>query len=179
MESLLKEIKYAIRLLLRSPGFTAVAALSLALAIGANTTIFTIINAVFLNPLPVRDIQQLVVVSGVDQNNSLLNLNLTPMSWLNLEDYRKQNDVFSGLSGFIPTGLTLTGFGDPQNIPGQLVSANYFDTLGVKAAMGRTFYPDEDQQPGGHPVIVLSHAVWTRVFNSDPGIINRVITLNN
>ena len=179
MENILKDIRYGIRLLFKSPGFTAVAVLSLALAIGANTTIFTLINAVFLNPLPIQEIQDVVIVSGIDQNNNVLNLNLTPMSWQNFEDYKKQNDVFSNLSGFIFTGLTLTGFGDPQNIPGQLVSANYFDTLAVKPAMGRTFLPDEDQAPGSHPVVVLSHAVWTRVFNSDPGIINRVITLNN
>jgi predicted permease len=179
MENLLKDIRYAIRLLFRSPGFTAVAVLSLALAIGANTTIFTIINAVFLHPLPVRDIEQVVVVSGLDQNNSLLNVNLTPISWLNLQDYQKQNDVFSGLSGFIPIGLTLTGFGDPQNVPAQLVSANYFDTLGVKPALGRTFFASENENPGSHPIVVLSHSVWTRVFNADPGIINRVITLNS
>ena len=102
-----------------------------------------------------------------------------PLSWQNFEDYRKQNDVFSGLSGFINTGVTLTGFGDPQNLPAQVVSANYFDVLGVKPAMGRTFASDEDRYSGAHPVVVLSHAIWTRVFNADPGIINRVITLKN
>jgi hypothetical protein len=139
MRDILKEIQYGIRLLLKSPGFTIVAVLSLALAIGANTTIFTIINAVFLTSLPVQDMSTLVSVSGVDRNNQVANLDLTPLSWQNFEDYQKQNDVFSGLAGFINTGLTLTGFGDPQNIPAQLVSANYFDVLGVKAAMGRTF----------------------------------------
>src|SRR5262244_3031155 len=78
--------------------------------IGVNTTIFTLINAVFLNPLPVRDIRSLVMISGLDQNNKILNLNLTPLSWRNFEDYQKQNDVFSRLAGFITTGLTLTGF---------------------------------------------------------------------
>jgi len=179
MKDILKEVRYALRLLTRSPGFTAVAVLSLALAIGANTTIFTIINGVFLTSLPVHDIENLVDVSGIDQNNRVLNLDLTPLSWLNFEDYKKQNDVFSGLAGFINTGVTLTGFGDAQNIPAQVVSANYFDVLGVKPVMGRTFRPDEDQGSGGHPVAVLSHAAWTGVFNADPGIINRVITLNN
>ncbi len=179
MENFLKDIRYGFRLLLKSPGFAIVAILSLALAIGANTTIFTIINAVFLNSLPVRNVDELVFVSGVDQNNNILNLNLTPLSWPNFEDYKKQNDVFSGLSGFIGTGLTLTGFGDPQNINGQLVSADYFDTFGVTPVMGRTFLPDEDQGAGNHPVVVLSHSVWSRVFNADPGIINRVITLNS
>ena len=179
MNDILKDIRYGIRLLAKSPGFTAVAVLSLALAIGANTTMFTIINAVFLTSLPVQNIQELVSVSGLDQNNKVVNLNLTPLSWQNFEDYKKQNDVFSGLAGFIGTGLTLTGFGDPQNIPGQLVSANYFDVLGVKPAMGRTFGPDEDQGAGGHPVVVHSPAAWTRVLNADPGNIHRVITLNN
>src|SRR5215467_15600872 len=106
MENILKDIRYGIRLLFKSPGFSAVAVLSLALAIGANTTIFTLINAVFLNPLPVEDLPHLVNVSGLDQNNNVPNQNLTPISWLNLEDYQKQNDVFSGLSGFIFAGLT-------------------------------------------------------------------------
>ena len=179
MENVLKDIRYGFRLLVKSPGFALVSVLSLGLAIGANTTIFTIINAVFLNSLPVRHIDELVFVSGVDQNNNVPNLNLTPLSWPNFDDYKKQNDVFSGLSGFINTGFTLTGFGDPQNVPGQLVSANYFDTLGVTALMGRTFLPDEDQGAGNHPVAVLSYSAWTRVFNADSGIINRVITLNS
>src|SRR5262245_44650824 len=99
MENFLKDIRYGIRLLYKSPGFTIVAAFSLALAIGANTTIFSIINAVFLNTLPVSEINELVVVSGVDQNNNVPNLNLTPLSWLNVTDYQKQNEVFSNLSG--------------------------------------------------------------------------------
>jgi len=179
VENVLKDIRYGFRLLVKSPGFALVSVLSLGLAIGANTTIFTIINAVFLNSLPVRHIDELVFVSGVDQNNNVPNLNFTPLSWPNFDDYKKQNDVFSGLSGFINTGFTLTGFGDPQNVPGQLVSANYFDTLGVTALMGRTFLPDEDQGAGNHPVAVLSYSAWTRVFNADSGIINRVITLNS
>jgi predicted permease len=179
MEHLLQDVRYGARLLLRSPGFTSVAVLSLALAIGANTTIFTIINAVFLSPLNVSRIEELVNVFGVDQDNNVPNLNLTPVSWPNFEDYRDQNDVFSGLAGVVFTGLTLTGYGDPQNVNGQLVSANYFDVLGVKAARGRTFLADEDRDAGGHPVVVLSHGLWTRVFHADPAIVNRVVTLNN
>jgi len=179
MNDILKEIRYAVRLIANNPGFSAVAVLSLALAIGANTTIFTIVNAVFLTALPVQDIETLVDVSGVDQNNKVVNLDLTPLSWQNFLDYKKQNDVFTGLAGFINTGLTLNGVGDPQNIPGQLVTANYFDVLGVRPAMGRGFRPEEDQGSGGHPVVVLSHSVWTRVFSADPGILNRTVTLNN
>src|SRR5262249_51202382 len=124
MENLISDIRYGFRLLLKSPGFAIVAALSLALSIGANTTIFTMINAVFLKPLPVPEIDRVVSVSGVDENNAVLNLNLTPISWLNFEDYRHQNDVFSGLAGQMFTGLTLTGTGDPQIINGVMVSAN-------------------------------------------------------
>ena len=179
MNDILKEIRYAVRLIANNPGFSAVAVLSLALAIGANTTIFTIVNAVFLTALPVQDIETLVDVSGLDQNNKVVNLDLTPISWQNFLDYKEQNDVFTGLAGFINTGLTLNGVGDPQNIPGQLVTANYFDVLGVRPAMGRGFRPEEDQGAGGHPVVVLSHSVWTRVFSADPGILNRTVTLNN
>src|SRR5215510_13229001 len=98
MDNILKDVRYGIRLLIKSPGFATVAILSLALAIGANTTIFPVINAVFLNPPPVQHIQNVVIVSGLDQNNNVINLNLTPISWKNLEDYQKQNDVFSSLS---------------------------------------------------------------------------------
>ncbi len=179
MENLISDVRYGLRLLLKSPGFAIVAALSLALSIGANTTIFTIINAVFLKPLPIPEIDRVVSVSGVDENNAVLNFNLTPISWLNFEDYRRQNDVFTGLAGAMFTGLTLTGIGDPQIINGVMVSANYFDVLGVKPAIGRTFLPDEDQGAGEHAVAVLSHSVWVRVFNSDAGILNRTIALNS
>jgi predicted permease len=179
METLLKDVRYAVRLLLQNRGFTIVALLSLALAIGVNTTIFSVIHSVFLKPLPVADIDTAVAVFGMDENNRILNLNTTPISWPNFEDYRSQNDVFSGLAGIVFTGLTLTGKGDPEVINGAMVSANYFDVLGVKPVVGRTFLPDEDQGVGGHPVAVLSHSVWDRLFHSDRGIVGQTITLNN
>ena len=141
MESLSRDLRYSVRMLFKSPGFTIVAVLSLALAIGANTTIFTIVNAVFLKPLPVEDISSLVEMYTIDQSNDIANFNFSPTSYPNYEDHRDQNDVMSGLVSIIGAGLTMTGRGDPVNLPVQLVSGDFFDVLGVKAPLGRTFLP--------------------------------------
>jgi predicted permease len=181
MESLLQDLKYAVRTLGRSPGFAAVAVLSLALGIGANTAIFTLTNAVFLNPLPVEKPARVFEVYTVDHATVITaaNLTRTPLSFKNFVDFRDQNEVFSGLAAFLITGATLTGQGQPKPQPGMLVSANYFDVLGVKAMMGRTFFPNEDRNPGENAVAVLSYAMWTRQFGSDPSILGRSISLNS
>jgi predicted permease len=180
MESLLQDLKYAVRTLGRSPAFAAVAVLSLALGIGANTAIFTLTNAVFLNPLPVEQPERVFEVYTVDHATVITaaNLTRTPLSFKNFVDFRDQNNVFSGLAAFLITRVTLTGDGAPKTEPGMLVSANYFDVLGVKAMMGRTFFPSEDRNPGGDAVAVLSYAMWTRQFGSDPAILGRSISLN-
>jgi predicted permease len=165
-------------MLMKKPGFTVVAVLTLALGIGANTAIFTIINAVFLNPLPVADASRLVDVYTFDAKNSVGNFTLLTTSFRNYEDYRDQNDVFSGLADFAFAPLVLSGRGDPQQIPGMLVTANYFDVLGVKPVAGRAFQPDEDKSEGGSPVAVISFSLWTRMFGSDPNIIGSTLTLN-
>ena len=181
MESLFQDLKYAFRTLLRSPGFTAVAVLSLALGIGANTAIFTLTNAVFLRPLPVEQPSRVLELFTVDHATVVTapNLARSPMSLKNFLDFREQNDVFSGLAGFFPTGVTLTGQGEPKPQTAMLVSANYFDVLGVKPVLGRTFAPDDDRSPGGNQVAVLSHAIWTRQFGSDPAVLGRPISLNS
>src|SRR5579864_1037753 len=181
MGTLIQDIRYGLRVLVKNPGFTAVAILSLALGIGANTTIFTVVNAVLLNPLPVQDSSRLVEMDTVDSKTSIGAANATKlgMSWPNYRDYRDKSAVFSGLSVFTFGGLTLSGLGDPKQIGGQLVSANYFDILGVKPAIGRTFFPDEDQKPGGNQVAVLSYALWTHQFGSDRGVLGKALTLNS
>lgn len=181
METVLQDLKYALRTLARSPGFTAVAILSLALGIGANTAIFTLTDAVFLNALPVQDPSRILQVFCVDHATVTTGANLvkTPMSYQNYKDLRDQNDVFSGYAGFIGFGLTLTGYGDPKPQFAFLTSANYFDVLGVKPALGRTFFPNEDQKPGADTVVVMSYSLWTRQFGADPGIIGRSINLNS
>jgi len=181
MDSLLQDLRYGFRTLARSPGFTAVAVFSLALGIGANTAIFTLTDAVFLNPLPVQDAANVIQVYTVDHatQTTAANLVRTPMSYLNYRDFREQNNVFSGFAGFVPVGMTLTGFGQPRPEPAILVSANYFDVLGVNPALGRLFFADEDQKPGANAVVVLSYSLWSRQFGADPSMLGRSITLNS
>ncbi len=180
METLWQDLRYALRMLRKNRGFSAVAVLSLALGIGANTTIFTVVNAVLLNPLPVKDISLLVDISTLDKKTTIAfaNAQKLTVSYQNCKDYRDQNDVLSGMSCFAVGQLTLSGRGEPQQFTALLASANYFDVLGVKPVVGRTFFPDEDQKPGGNTVAVLSYSLWARQFGSDPHIIGQTITLN-
>jgi len=181
MGSVWRDLKYALRTLTRSAGFSAVAILSLALGIGANTAIFTLTNAVFLNPLPVADAARVIEVYTVDHatKTTVANLLRTPMSFLNYKDFRDQNNVFSGLAAYIPTGVTLTGRGEPKPQAAMLVSANYFDLLGVKPLLGRTFLPDEDRSDGGNTVAVLSYDMWVQLFGADPAAIGKTVELNS
>ncbi len=181
MSAFLHDVKYAVRTLLRSPGYTAAALLSLGLGIGANTAIFTLTNAVFLHSLPVREPSRVLEIFAVDHATvtAAPNLAQTPLSYPNFVDLREQNDVFSGLAGFTQTGLTLTGFGKPTLETAFVVSANYFDVLGVQPVLGRMFRPDEDRAPGGNAVAVLSHSLWQRLFGGDRNAIGRTINLNS
>ena len=181
MSTFLQDLKYAVRTLLRSPGYTAAALLSLGLGIGANTAIFTLTNAVFLHPLPVREPARVLELFTVDHVTATAapNLERTPLSYPNFVDFREQNEVFSGVAGFTQTGLTLTGFGKPSLETAFLVSANYFEVLGVQPALGRMFRPDEDRTPGGNAVAILSHSLWQRLFGGDRGAIGRTINLNS
>jgi predicted permease len=181
MDTVWQDLKYAWRTLRRSPGFALVAVMSLALGIGANTAIFTLTNAVFLNPIPVQDAGRVIECFTVDHATATTSANFTrtPMSWPNFQDFRNQNTVFSGMAAFVPFGATLTGHGEPRPETVMLASANYFDLLGVKPALGRTFAPDEDQQEGGNPVAVLSYGMWTRLFGADPSALGKTIELNS
>jgi len=181
METLWQDLRFGFRSLAANPAFTLVALLSLALGVGANSAIFTVTNAVFLSPIPVREPSRLMRIETSDRVTKSSNpaLDRTPVSILNYEDFRAQNDVFTDLAAFIPWVVTLTGRGDPQPLPVQLVSANYFDLLGVRTILGRTFLPDEDQKQGGNAVCLLSHSMWTRQFGADPNLVRRTITLNS
>ena len=178
MESLLQDVRYGVSMLTKRPAFTSVAVLSLALGIGANTSMFTMINAVFLNPIPVADPSELVLVFTTDTTQDTMLGGLMPMSYMNYRDYSGQNTVLDGLVAFTGAGGSLMVDGEAQSIPIQLVTGNYFDVLGVEAAHGRTFRRDEDQTRGTHPVMVLSHGIWERQFGADPSVIGRVVTLN-
>src|SRR5918999_5008395 len=159
METLFQDIKFGARLLLRSRALTAVAALSLALGIGANTTIFTVVNAVLLNPLPVRNSARLVSVFTSDARNTTAFGAFAPMSRPNFEDLRAKNDTMSGMiaAGFVP--LNLSGRGEPEQVFGQIVTGNYFDLLGAPFALGRGFRGAEDEVPGANPTVVLGYGV--------------------
>ncbi len=168
-------------MLKKSPGFTFVAVLSLALGIGANTAIFTIINAVFLHPLPVEEPSRLAEMFTRDTLtvNTNANFQLTGTSLPNYEDYRDQNNVFSSL-GCVTFALPLNwgGQAEPQQLNAALVSSNFFDVLGVKPYRGRTFIFDGDKKLGGNPEVVLSYSLWARRFGSDDKFIGQTITLN-
>ena len=166
-------MRYAIRTLRRSPGFTIIALLTLALGIGANTAIFSFVNGVLLKPLPYRDPHGIVMVwekpPGGDRNS---------ISTLNFLDWKNRNTVFEHMAAIDFGGsVTLTGSGQPEQIQGVRVSASYFDIFGVQAALGRTFATDEDQL-GKSQVVVLSHRLWENRFGADPSIIGRMLTLS-
>jgi len=168
-------------MLKKSPGFTFVAVLSLALGIGANTAIFTIINAVFLHPLPVEEPFRLAELFTRDTItfNANANFQLTGTSLPNYEDYRDQNSVFSGLATVtFPISLNWGGQAEPQQLNASLVSGNFFDVLGVKPYRGRAFIPDGDKKIGGNPEVVLSYSLWARRFGSDEKFIGQTILLN-
>jgi predicted permease len=177
MSHLVQDVRFAWRLLVRHPAVTLVAVVSLALGIGANTTVFTLVNAILLNPMPVRDVSSLVMIGTSEVRNGAP-VHLEGTSRLNLDDLRAQNTVFSGvtLMGFAP--VALSGIGEPEQVLGQMVTGNYFDVLGAPIAAGRTFLPEEDAQLGAHPVTVLSYALWQRRFGGDPGAVGRSIRLN-
>jgi len=175
-----QDLRYGARMLFKSPGFTLAAVLSLALGIGANTTIFTVVKALFLNPLPVEDASTLVAIFTTDEKNKGQGFDLMPISGPNYKDLRDQTHVFAGVVGFTFTGLSISsGEGEPENVPAVLASGNYFDVLGVKAAAGRTFLPEEDGVLGASPVVVISHRLWKNRFGADRGLIGKTIKLNN
>jgi putative ABC transport system permease protein len=166
-------MRYAIRTLRRSPGFTVIALLTLALGIGANTAIFSFVNGVLLRPLPYRDPHGIVMVWEKPPGG-----NRNGISTLNFLDWKNQNTVFANIAAINYGGnVTLTGTGRPEEFPGVRVSASYFDVFGVEPVLGRTFAPGEDQ-PGKSLVVVLSHRLWENRFGADPSIIGRTLTLN-
>ncbi|TMP96399.1 MAG: ABC transporter permease [Verrucomicrobia bacterium] len=175
METLLGDVRYGIRQLLKHPAFTILAIISLALGIGANTAIFSLVNTVLLRPLPVKEPSQLIEVYGALHNGA----DFTLQSYLNYKDYRDRNDVFSGLFVYRIVVSSLSHDGNNQRAWGFLVSGNYFDVLGVKPILGRGFLPEEDQTPGSHPVAVLSYSFWQGRFGGDPSIVGKSISLNN
>jgi macrolide transport system ATP-binding/permease protein len=174
-----QDSRYALRSMRKSPGFSAIAIVTLALGIGANTAIFTVVNAVFFNPLPVKDAKRLVNLYTIDPGVSTGPLAYLPVSLLNGQDIGRNIDAFSGVALDTPfgVGVSMTIEGQPSRFVADLVTANYFDVLGVPAAMGRTFRPEEDHE-GAAPVAVLSYGLWERKFAADPNVIGQTVLLN-
>ena len=173
METFWQDVRYGFRVLRASPGFAAVAVLSLALGIGANTSIFSVVNAALLRPLPVTQPDRLVFVFNGSRTNPY-----STSSYPDYVDYRDENEVFSDLLTY--SSITMSARADDQTelISGSIVSGNFFDALGVRAALGRTFLPEEDATPNTHPVAVISHGMWERRFGGDPKLIGQQLTLN-
>ncbi|MFL6274869.1 MAG: ABC transporter permease [Blastocatellia bacterium] len=175
MENLVKDIRFGLRMLVKNPGFTAVAVISLALGIGANAAIFSVINAFLLAPLPVAEPAQLVSLFTIDQKNP----GPLPVSHYNFLDYRDKTDVFDGLFAYNFAAVNLNhNAGEGRQLVAEVVTGNYFDVLGVKPLYGRTFLPDEDRTPGTHPVVVLGYGCWQRDFGGDQGLVGQTISLN-
>jgi putative ABC transport system permease protein len=168
-----QDIRYGLRMLMRAPAFTAIAVLALALGIGANSAIFSVVDAILLRPLPYKNPDQLVMVW---ENGTHLGFPKNTPSPANFIDWQQQNTVFSGMAAFAERSFNLTGVGEPERLDGRRVSANLFDLLGVKPILGRNFVPQEDRP--GTKVAILNESLWKRRFGSDPSVIGRALTLN-
>ncbi|MCI0407776.1 MAG: ABC transporter permease, partial [Acidobacteria bacterium] len=174
MATLLQDFRYGLRILLKNPGFTAVAVATLAVGIGANTAIFSVVNGVLIRPLPYPASDRLVMVWNTYPRMGLLKAGL---SGPDFADRRDQSRVFENLGVYADANLNLTGGGDPERIQGVRISAGVFPSLGVQAALGRFFLAEEDR-PGGEAVVIVSDGLWKRRFGADRSLVGRSVTLN-
>ncbi len=172
IETGLRDFRYGLASLARDPGFALIAITVLALGIGANSAMFSLVDAVLLKPLPFPEPERMVRVWEAPSESSINGINT-----LDLVDWKRMNTVFSSLSAVRPSSVALTGDGEPASIPIKLVSPDYFDVFGVKALLGRTFNAGEDQ-PGSTPVVVLNHSTWQTRFGGDPNVLGRELLLD-
>jgi predicted permease len=175
-ETLSQDLRYASRMLIKSPGFTTVTVLTLALGIGANTGLFSLVNSVLLGNLPVRNPQELVIVKYTDSLSHAAN---EDFSYPMYQSMRDKNAVFANVLSRSGLDFNASYGGQSERAVGEMVSGNYFETLGVQPFLGRLIGPEDDLTPGAHPVAVLSYGYWQRRFGSDPEIVGKDITLNN
>ena len=172
LENLLQDLRYGARTLRKSPGFAAVAILTLALGIGVNTALFSVVNGVLLNPLPYQQANQLVALwwdRTPGQHSSI--------PYLNFLDWQKQSTAFSSVGAYLQDNMIVTGAGEPERVDGVKISANFFDLLGVKPLLGRSFRPEEDQVGAG-PVAMIGDGLWHRKFASSPDVLGKSITVD-
>src|SRR5260370_22604056 len=177
MNTLWNDLRYALRTLRKSPVFTTVAVLSLALGIGANTAIFTLTDQILLRLLPVKEPQRLVLLT-MRGNHYGSNWGGNAISYPMYDDMRRNNKVFSGMFCRFPTYTSVSFQGQTERVAAELVSGAYFPVLGVGAAVGRTFTPEEDRTSGGHPLVMLSYAYWKTRFASERGIVGKTVDVN-
>jgi predicted permease len=175
IETVLQDIRYGVRMLMKNPAVSAVAVLTLALGIGANAAIFSGVSAFVLRPLPVADPHQLVRPIELAEDRGISD----EMSYPDFVDYRNQATVFEAMSAEDMLSVALDSETQSDVIWGQAVSGSYFDVVRIKPIMGRTFLPEEDNAVGAHPVVVISHSLWQRRFGSDPNIVGQTLRLSN
>jgi putative ABC transport system permease protein len=174
LETFWQDVRFGVKMLVKSPGFTIVAVIALALGIGANSAIFSVVNTVLLRPLPYKEPDRLVMVWEDATKNGYPRDTPAVANYL---DWRNQNQVFEGMAAIADQSFNLTGIGEPERIDGRRVSANLFSLLGVEPRLGRAFLPEEDQPGSGHAVII-SHGLWQRRFGSDMSIVGKPLSLN-
>ena len=175
MNTLWHDVRYGLRMLLKKPGFTLTAVITLALGIGATSTIFSFVNGILLRPLPYQDSERLVFLDETAPKRGIASMGISPPNFL---DWREQNRVFTGVATYHEVGYALTGTGEPEQLSAANVSYNTFEILGVAPILGRTFTAEEDR-PGNDIVVILGHGLWKRRFGAKPEVIGQKITLNN
>lgn len=182
MKSLWQDLRYGVRMLGKNPGFTAIAILTLALGIGANTAIFSLLQQVLLRQLPVKNPKELVVLRSTGPKTGHVwsdGDDAESFSYPMYQALRDNNSVFAGMIGRFAFPASVASRGQTERASGELVSGNYFEVLGVQPVLGRVFSPEDDRTQGKQPVVVLSHQYWTRRFGADPGVLNQTLLVNN
>jgi predicted permease len=182
LHTLLQDVRYGLRMLAKSPGFTAIAILTLALGIGANTAIFSILHQVLLRRLPVRNPDELVILKSPGPKRGHVWSDGDDSEIFSYPLYKglaKNTSVFDGVIARYEFPASIASYGQTDRGSGELVTGNYFDVLGVRPALGRLLTSSDDDIPGAHPILVLSHAYWMRHFGGDPGVLNQAILVNN
>jgi predicted permease len=182
MQSFWKDITFGLRMLAKSPGFTAIAVITLALGIGGNTAIFSLMNQVLLRELPIKNPDQLEILRAPGPKSGHISTDgdsTESFSYPMYKGLRDTNAVFSGILARYGFAASVASRGQTDRATGEVVTGNYFEVLGVQPAIGRVFSQDDDRVPGAQPVVVLSHSYWTRHFGGDPSVLNKVLLINN